>query len=549
MKSLISFKDETCKHCLKCVRHCPTKSICFENDTPYIIEHECIHCGMCYLCCPQSAIVVEDDLKKVQNWLNEKCQVVLSVPSVTQMIWENFSSLKKDLLDLGFYAVEECVDGASVVSGEIGQLMKEHQMENMIDSSCPVVVELIEKEYPELLHCLLPIASPMGVHARMLKKKYPKAHIVHMTPCVARQFERERFCDVLDAVISIPQVDEWIMTRHHEKEEKQDQIAHLYAMTGGITQTIEDLNGYKSLAVEGIERCRAVLDSIQKGHLKGYFFEMNACLGGCLGGPYMLAYKDDEWLTQSKLRVHEKDQKIRACHHLDTEVTFMDRSTKMQQFSEKEIEEALSMMGKSSHTRGLDCGACGYDSCREKAIAVLSGKSDPKHCLPYALESAQSEANLIMKYSPNGIIVVDSDRKIKEINASALRLLGQEGNVKGTYIENVLSNEQLMRYMNEKILDVQYIGEVVCGSKVCDIAILPIVEEEAFVLIMMDLTNRREQEQKMRKIRRDTIESTQRVIDKQMRVVQEIASLLGETTAETKVVLTKLNKAIDGEEL
>ena len=208
-------------------------------------------------------------------------------------------------------------------------------------------------------------------------------------------------------------------------------------------------------------------------------------------------------------------------------------------------------MGKADRSKRLDCGACGYDTCRAKAIAVLEGKSDPKHCLPYALENAQSVSNLVIQHSPNGIIVLDSDNKIKEINPSAVRLLGiQNYSVKGFEIEAILPSEQLVDILHRKVQDVSYmVEEIHGGEKVCNIAALPLGDEQSYVLILMDLTNQREQEKKMKKLRKETIESTQKVIDKQMRVVQEIASLLGETTAETKVVLTKLNKAIDGDDL
>lgn len=176
----------------------------------------------------------------------------------------------------------------------------------------------------------------------------------------------------------------------------------------------------------------------------------------------------------------------------------------------------------------------------------MEGKSDPKHCLPYALENAESMSNLVIRYSPNGIIVVNASRRIQEINASALKLLGlQNFSVKGFELEAVLPSLQLKQLLEEQSQDVQYfIEEFRDGEVVCECALLPLLEEQSFVIILMDLTSKMKQEERMNQIRKDTIESTQKVIDKQMRVVQEIASLLGETTAETKVVLTKLNKAM-----
>lgn len=556
MKPLITLVEYNCKSCLKCVRNCPTKSIRFENNHPYIVEEECIHCGNCYLCCPQSAKEIRSDLDLVKSWLSAKEEVVISIAPSYQVIWDNYAKLKQNLYKLGFSAVEETARGASVVSAQYGALMHEKKMNNIIETCCPTVVEMIEKEYPELVSCLAPVASPMIVHGRMLKKKYPNAKIVFLSPCIAKQHEvmDERFSDAVDAVISMPDMDEWIMNSNESisyEMDEEENIARIYPISGGIIKTIDDFNGYKSLVVDGIRRCRAVLESIKNGHLNGYFFELNACEGGCLGGPYLLAYKDNEWLAQSRISEYENGTKIKADKAEFTSAQFKDKSVKKPVFSEYQIHEVLCSMGKADRSKRLDCGACGYDTCRAKAIAVLEGKSDPKHCLPYALENAQSVSNLVIQHSPNGIIVLDSDNKIKEINPSAVRLLGiQNYSVKGFEIEAILPSEQLMDILHRKVQDVSYmVEEIHGGEKVCNIAALPLGDEQSYVLILMDLTNQREQEKKMKKLRKETIESTQKVIDKQMRVVQEIASLLGETTAETKVVLTKLNKAIDGDDL
>ncbi len=555
MKSLINLVEYNCKSCLKCVRSCPTKSIRFEHNHPYIIEEECIHCGNCYLCCPQSAKQIRNDLNQVKDWLFQHEKVVVSVAPSYQVVWDSFEKLKKELLRLGFFAVEETARGAFVVSEQYGSLLQEKKMENIIETCCPTIVEMVEKEFPALVGCLSPVASPMIVHAKMLKEKYPDAKVVFISPCIAKQHEMldERNRGIVDAIISMPDLDAWLNMSEAEDEvmPEEENIARIYPISGGIIKTIDDFNGYKTLSIEGISRCRAVLNSIQQGYLKGYFFEMNACAGGCLGGPYMVAYKDYEWLAQSRISQHENSAKIKAVNHEFTSANYMDKSVKKVMFAEEQIQAILDSMGKADRSKRLDCGACGYDTCREKAIAVLEGKSDPKHCLPYALELAQSESNLIIKHSPNGIIVLDSNNRIKDINPSALRLLGlQSYSVKGFEIEAVFPSEQLSRILSEEIREVKYIvEEIAANDKVCDVAILPLEEERSHVLIMMDLTAKRTQEEKMRKIRKDTIESTQRVIDKQMRVVQEIASLLGETTAETKVVLTKLNKAIDGDDL
>lgn len=555
MKSLITLVENNCKSCLKCVRSCPTKSIKFERNHPYIIEEECIHCGNCYLHCPQSAKRIHSDLELVKSWLTAKQEVVVSVAPSYQVVWKSYTQLKNSLLKLGFSAVEETAKGAYVVSSEYGTLLKEKRMNNIIETCCPTIVELIEKEYPELIPYLSPIASPMIIHGRMLKEKYPNAKVVFLSPCISKQHEilDPRFAGAVDAVISMPEMDEWILKRDIQIEEEpvEENIARIYPVSGGIIKTLEDLNGYKTLAVEGIARCRALLDSIKDGHLNGYFFELNACVGGCLGGPYLTAYSDYEWIAQSKISEFEKSSKIKPDSFEFTKASYESKKVDKKRFTEYEIHEVLSSMGKQDYTKRLNCGACGYNTCRAKAIAVLEGKADPKHCLPYALENSQSVSSLIIEHSPNGIIVLDKYNKIKEINNSAKHLLGtQNYSVRGFNVEAVLHYPPLIGAINRRLDEVTYyVVDTHGGEKVCEIALVPLKEENAHVLILMDLTAKREQEEKMKKLRQETIDSTQKVIDKQMRVVQEIASLLGETTAETKVVLTKLNKAFSGDDI
>ncbi|MGN1345042.1 MAG: [Fe-Fe] hydrogenase large subunit C-terminal domain-containing protein, partial [Traorella sp.] len=466
MKSLITLVEYNCKSCLKCVRSCPTKSIRFEKNHPYIIEEECIHCGNCYLCCPQSAKQIQSDLDKVKGWLNQNEKVVLSIAPSYQVVWKNYAKLKADLLNLGFYAVEETAQGAKVVSGQYGVLLQEKQMENIIETCCPTIVEMIEKEYPQLVKYLSPVASPMIVHGRMLKQKYPDAKVVFLSPCISKQYEAKdsRYHGSIDAVLSMPDLDNWLTSSNDTKQNdvEDENIARIYPISGGIIQTIESMNGYKSLAVEGINRCRALLNSIANGHLKGYFFELNACEGGCLGGPYLLAYKDNEWLAQSRISEHNRSRKIQSQSNELTMACFEDHSVSKKIYSEQEIDDVLNGMGKYDRSKRLDCGACGYNTCREKAIAVLDGKSDPKHCLPYALENAQSLSNLIIKHSPNGIIVLDCNAHIKEINQSALRLLGMQNySVKGFHIQALIHSDALMETLNKNVQDVTYYVEEV----------------------------------------------------------------------------------------
>ncbi|MEG0409578.1 MAG: [Fe-Fe] hydrogenase large subunit C-terminal domain-containing protein [Erysipelotrichaceae bacterium] len=550
MKGIITLKESDCRNCFKCVRMCPTKSISFSNGKPQIDEKQCIACGRCYLICPQSAKQVISDMDKVKNWLKNKEEVVISVAPAYQSVWVSFSKLKQGLMELGFSHVEETAVGAAVVSSQYLSLIEEGTMRNIIETCCPAIVKLIETRFPELIPQCSPVASPMVVHCRMLKAKYPNAKIVFLSPCIAKQQEAldPRFSDAVDAVLAMNDMDEWLLDidGFDEIEEKDENIARLYPVSGGIIKTFPPQSAYKTLVIEGLDRCTGALKSIMNGHLKGYFFEMNACPGGCLGGPYLCAYQENEWLAQSRIARNEAAPKIKSEKHESYvnavyENHFIDEGS----FTENQILEVLSRTGKQDKSKRLDCGACGYETCRAKAIAVLQGKSDAELCLPYALEHAQSISNLIIKHTPNGIIVLDSHYKILEINPSALTMMQlQNYSVKGFDVQAVLPGNQIMDILNHVESVSYFVEEYPQVNKVFEHAVISINEKDAFVIILMDLTEKSKQKEHLRQLRQDTIDSTQEVINKQMRVVQEIASLLGETTAETKVVLTRLNKAM-----
>ena len=214
--------------------------------------------------------------------------------------------------------------------------------------------------------------------------------------------------------------------------------------------------------------------------------------------------------------------------------------------TEEEIKDMLFLMGKTTKEKELDCGACGYESCRAKAIAVLEGKADPKLCLPYALEHAQSISNLIIENTPNGILVLDENNCVREINPAALNMMNlQEFDPVGMPVESILPDQGLHELLQDFVGVQYYRCEYPQYHKILNHAMISIEDHRYVILILMDLTVEETKEKVIRQMQMKTVEVAQTVIDDQMRVVQEIASLLGETTAKSKVALTRLMKAMD----
>ena len=281
---------------------------------------------------------------------------------------------------------------------------------------------------------------------------------------------------------------------------------------------------------------------------------MSACAGSCVNGPFLEHFKHNEWLGQSIIRdsVDTSDVITESKASDDMYTKWEKEDIYRPSYTEQQIQDVLNLMGKNVKSKEHNCGACGYDTCREKAIAVLNGKSDYKLCLPYALEHSQSISNVVIKNTPNGIIVIDKDNLIKEINPAAMYMLHLDSiNPVGMPIESILNKPEFAKIIANPITadETQYFRAYYDEyGKTFDHAIMKLNDEDFYVVILMDLTVQVTKEKVMKDMRNSTIEITQSIIDEQMRTVQEIASLLGETTARSKVALTKLKKAMENEE-
>ena len=462
------------------------------------------------------------------------------------------------MIDKGFYDVEETINGAIKVSREYNKLIAEKKMRNIISTCCPSVVSLVEKEYGDLVDCLAPVVSPMIAHGMDIKKRHKDAKVVFISPCIAKEKEANdpRFNNAVDATLNVEEVVKWIGVDpdiEGDWDEVSYPIARLYPTPSGILKTLCDDDHYKRVNVEGVKRIKDCLEAIRSGMLEGYFIEMSACDGSCINGPLLSHFKHNEWLGQSLIR--DNVEKAKPIMNMGNEDDLYAKWEKQDiyhpHYSDSQIQDVLNMMGKNVKSKEFNCGACGYETCRDKAIAVLDGKADPNLCLPYALEHAQSISNIIIKNTPNGIIVTDENDLIKEINPAAMYMLHLDTiNPVGMPIISILNKKEINDFLQNKrkSSETQYFRAYYEEyGKTFDHAIMRLNDENYYVIILMDLTVQETKEKIMKKMQASTIEITQQVIDEQMRTVQEIASLLGETTARSKVALTKLKKVMEDE--
>ena len=566
--AIIDFKATKCKHCYKCVRNCEVKAIMIKDGRAEIMPDKCILCGKCLQICPQSAKQLVSDLGMVKSWIMSGQKVVASVaPSYMGLMKFNaIGQVKAALKKLGFSDVRETSEGAVLVTEEYTKLLQEGKMENIITTCCPSVNDLIEIYYPQLTPWLAPVVSPMIAHGRLLKKEYgAETKVVFLGPCIAKKKESQdpRHDDCIDAVLNFTEIRDWLKDQNIVVEECEDEpfdridprVNRLYPVTNGVVNSVLATEGrvdsYRKFYVHGTKNCIDVCESLSRGEIKGCFIEINNCSGGCIKGPTV----DDETVSQFKVKLDMEDAVKKApvdsrtvvqmMVDVQMEKAFEDRSAREPMPTEEEIRAILREIGKNRPEDELNCSACGYPTCREKAIAVFQKKAELTMCIPFMHEKAESLSNLVMETSPNIVLIVDKDMKIMEYSAVGEKYFGKT------------RSEALDMYLYEFIdpVDFQWVYDThqnIHGKKVkyeeynlSTLQNIVYIEKEDVVLAtFIDITKEEELAKAEYDRKLETVDLAQRVIHKQMMVAQEIAGLLGETTADTKTTLTRLCKSM-----
>ncbi len=559
MPNCLTLKKSNCKNCYKCIRHCPVKAIRFSGNQAHIIGNECILCGQCFVVCPQNAKQIVNEIEKVKVFLQGGEPVVVSLaPSfVANYEGVGIESMRSALKKLGFLDVEETAIGATIVKKEYERMLKEDERDIIITSCCHSINLLIQKYFPKELEYLADVVSPMQAHCLDIKKRIPGAKTVFIGPCVAKKDEAEYYEGIVDAVITFEELTQWLKEENiellSEMDSNAESRARFFPTTGGILKTMtEKTSEYTYMALDGIENCVSALKDIESGKIHKCFIEMSACVGSCIGGPVMEKYNKTapvkDFITIANY-AGEKDFDVDLPDSIELRKQFSYIEHRLQQPSETEICAALRQMGKFKETDELNCGSCGYNTCREKAIAICQGKAEISMCLPFLKDKAESFSDTIVKNTPNGLIVLNEELEVQQINESARKIM----NIRSS--SDVLG-DQVVRIMDPKdFIDVKNTGRDIRNKRVYLAEYKRYVEQSVvydkdshlLICIMRDITDEQNEREKKENISRQTVEVADRVVDKQMRIVQEIASLLGETAAETKIALAKLKESIQDE--
>ena len=554
----LTLKKSNCKNCYKCIRHCPVKSIRFSGNQAYIIGNECILCGQCFVVCPQDAKQIVDETEKAKVLLQSGDPVFVSLaPSfVANYEGVGIEAMREAVKKLGFCDVEETAIGATIVKKEYERMINEETRDVIISSCCHSINLLIQKNFPAQLPYLADVLSPMQAHCKDIKRRYPNAKTVFVGPCVAKKDEAQHYEGYVDAVLTFDELTAWLKAEHVDLEQRADDCensrARFFPTTGGILKTMaQDNPHYTYMAIDGTSNCIAALKDIESGKIHHCFIEMSACVGSCIGGPVMEKFHRSPVQDYMAVAQYagEKDFPVEQPDPLSLQKTFEVIDRKLQPPTESEIREILRQMGKVKPADELNCGSCGYNTCREKAIAIYQGKADVSMCLPFLKEKAESFSDNIVNNTPTGLIVLNDALEVHQINNAARRIMNirAASDVLGEPVVRIMDPTVFMqaRTTGRDIRDHRaYLPEY---QKYVEQTVVYDREYHLLICILRDVTDEETQRERKESISRQTVEIADKVVDKQMRIVQEIASLLGETAAETKIALTKLKESISDE--
>ena len=559
MANCLTLKKSNCKNCYKCIRHCPVKAIRFSGNQAHIIGNECILCGHCFVVCPQNAKQIVDGTEKARVLLQSGAPVVVSLaPSfIANYDGVGIESMRKALKALGFFDVEETAIGATIVKTEYERLLSEEKRDIVITSCCHSINLLIQKHFPSALEYLADVMSPMQAHCADIKRRMPDAKTVFIGPCVAKKDEAEHYEGLVDAVLTFEELTNWLKNEGIELEKEVDNTpesrARFFPTTGGVLKTMaERIPDYTYIAIDGVENCIAALKDIENGKTHKCFIEMSACVGSCIGGPVMEKYHNTspikDYVTVANY-AGEHDFEVEQPAPMSLRKYFTLIEKKLTPPTESEIMAVLRQMGKFKPSDELNCGSCGYNSCREKAVAIIQGKAEISMCLPYLKDKAESFSDTIVKNTPNGLIVLNENLEVQQINNAARKIMNirSASDVLGEPVVRILDPTLFMRVKNSgrSVRDQRtYLAEY---KKYVEQTVVYDPDSRMLIGIMRDITDEEADREKKARINKQTVEVADTVVEKQMRIVQEIASLLGETAAETKIALTKLKESIGDE--
>ncbi len=558
-----------CRDCYRCVRHCPVKAIRIKDAHAVIIHERCTFCGTCVNECPNSVKTIRNDVDKVTMAFLSKRKVIVSLaPSYVSEFKGYEDNFVRALYRLGFHAVSETAIGAALVSQALDMYFEEHGSVPFISTACPSVVELVRKYFPEDVDHLAPVPSPLQTHSAYLRKLYgDDIVIVFIGPCIAKKVEADDHPGYPDIALTFREVREWLEEENIDLANMDTGVAvdfvpmkagkaAAYPIENGQIETSKIWQNHfieqEALSVSGITR---VMSSLRGTHTEDFLEALN-CDGGCINGPGT-SHEDSAIIRKKSVATHvlsrlhdpevfEGDEEF-AREVMEKGYGILGAKAPeatglaLSPHSEDEITAALRSLGKTRPEDELNCGGCGYPSCRDMARAMLDGLAETEMCVTKMRKDAESKVDILLSTIPHGVVIVDKELNIADCNKRFIDIfedypegfLDADGlrSFRGTPVSVFVPFAEKFReqfYMN-KPSQYRFRHE----GKVMRVTFFLVESKMLLGAMFEDITTP--------SVRREAvIEKAEEVIMNSMKTVQQIASLLGDNAAETEIVLNSI---------
>ena len=558
-----TLKNE-CNDCYKCIRDCHVKAIRIQSGSASVINQRCIACGHCVTICPVGAKKVRNDIDKVKTLLLTGKKVYVSLaPS-----WAGVYNISKEqmiatLKKLGFAGVSETALGAQEVSIQTAKMLNKGGAGLYISSACPVIDDYIRLYRPEFANNITPIASPALTHAGLLKDALGEdIKVVFIGPCIAKKNESDRHPDLISVALTFDELNYWIKEEFIDVKKVEinedckfvPEDAYegaLYPLEGGMNETIKkvgiDNDDVTFIGVSSLEAFDKSLQNVNPAMISNKIFvEALGCPGGCINGPCLSSEKSRILITSdiyanTKYRndIPKEPQKVIYEDYLPAPV-------EKPEYSIEQVTKALKKISKHIPEDELNCGGCGYGSCREFVNALIAGDAETSMCVSYMRKIAVRKAAAMLRCMPSAVVIVDSNMEIVEANDSFEQMfLGEmyeifasrQDGLTGAALDRIVPFSELFKSALDTGKDIHQ-EHLVIEDKVYDINIFTIEDNELIGAVISDVTKSEIDRSKIAKKARE-------VITKNIATVQEIASLLGEHMVETEMLLNSIAEGYD----
>jgi iron only hydrogenase large subunit-like protein/uncharacterized Fe-S cluster-containing protein len=552
-----------CRDCYRCVRVCPVKAIQMRDNQAFVVEEKCIMCGTCVRQCPQQAKVFRNDLEEAKLIVKENPIVAASIAPSFAAVFSDWqvNSFASALRKLGFTYIAETAVGAYYISQKSGEIVEANPDKNHFSTACPVFVRYVELYQPKAIENLVPVVSPMIAHAKIIKEKLgTNVKVIFIGPCIAKkgEIQRTEYNGIVDCVLTFTELKQWfeqekIDLNNCEQSLFDDVVpgrARYFPLSGGEIRTHEkstDMLEPKIVGISGFEDINEALANWTADG-QGVFIEPLFCPSGCINGP---ATDCADNLFERRKRIisyaSSKSEKADASIKIELATGFRPATINEAEITEEQIRAQLEKTGKLNPQDQLNCGACGYPSCREKAIAVIRGMAEEQMCIPYMRRLAEQRTDKIIETSPNGIVILDDKLNILSMNPAFKKFFFCTDAQYGKRISSLMDPEPFEMLLNS---DLKFNEQTVTHEKynlICHQIMYRLPEDEQVVGIFVNITNSQLNKEKLDNLRIQTIAQARELFDNQLDMAQKIAQFLGESTAKGERLVANLMQLADDE--